>query len=142
MKKPIRRKTSAKNTRDTLSAKRTASKNARSQSIKASVGPEIDGRLTLNHAMIYVKDVERGLGSSSLKTFATRISRCMRVCARRVGMGRSLCIRRVRRIPFRAMVCACTSKSGSSTSSAANSSKRTSTSLNCHASCSVRSLAS
>ena len=62
MKKPVRRKTSAKNTRDTLLAKRTASKDARSQSIKASVGPEIDGRLTFNHAMVYVKDVERGLG--------------------------------------------------------------------------------
>jgi len=62
MKKPVRRKTSAKNTRDTRSAKRAASKDARSPSIKASVGPEIDGRLTFNHAMVYVKDVERGLG--------------------------------------------------------------------------------
>src|SRR5215469_13057076 len=62
MKKPVRGKTSAKNTRDTRLAKRTASKDARSQSIKASVGPQIDRRLTFNHAMVYVKDVERGLG--------------------------------------------------------------------------------
>jgi len=62
MKKPVRGKTSAKNTRDTRLVKRTASKDARSQSIKASVGPQIDERLTFNHAMVYVKDVERGLG--------------------------------------------------------------------------------
>jgi lactoylglutathione lyase len=58
MKKPTRRKASAKKTPRTRSAKRTAPKGARSQ----SVAPESDGKLTFNHAMVYVKDVERGLG--------------------------------------------------------------------------------
>jgi catechol 2,3-dioxygenase-like lactoylglutathione lyase family enzyme len=62
MKKSVQRKASAKKSRDTRSAKRTLPKDARSQSTKASVASESDGRLNFNHAMVYVKDVERGLG--------------------------------------------------------------------------------
>jgi len=61
MKKPVQRKASTKKTLVAHSAKRGTSKDARSQTTKVSVAPEIDGRLTFNHAMVYVKDVERGL---------------------------------------------------------------------------------
>jgi catechol 2,3-dioxygenase-like lactoylglutathione lyase family enzyme len=62
MKKSARRKASAKKTPDTRSAKRTPPQKARSQPNKARVAPESDDKLTFNHAMVYVKDVERGLG--------------------------------------------------------------------------------
>jgi catechol 2,3-dioxygenase-like lactoylglutathione lyase family enzyme len=61
MKKPVQRKALAKRTLDARSAKRGASKDSRSQTTRVSVASEIDGRLTFNHAMVYVKDVERGL---------------------------------------------------------------------------------
>ena len=61
MKNSVRRKASTKKTPDTRSAKRTLSKEARSQPTKTSVASECDGRLTFNHAIVYVKDVERGL---------------------------------------------------------------------------------
>jgi catechol 2,3-dioxygenase-like lactoylglutathione lyase family enzyme len=61
MKKSVQRKTSAKKTPNTRSAKRTPPKETRSQSTKAAVASESDGRLSFNHAMVYVKDVERGL---------------------------------------------------------------------------------
>src|SRR5215510_4999516 len=51
MKKKAKRKTAPKKS----SAKRAAAK-------KTSAVPESDAKLTFNHAMIYVKDVERGLG--------------------------------------------------------------------------------
>jgi catechol 2,3-dioxygenase-like lactoylglutathione lyase family enzyme len=62
MKKSVRRKSPAKKTRDRRSAKRTPRPRARSQPNNASVGPEGGGRLSFNHAMVYVKDVERALG--------------------------------------------------------------------------------
>jgi catechol 2,3-dioxygenase-like lactoylglutathione lyase family enzyme len=62
MKKSVRIKPSTKKTLDRRSAKRTPPKKARSQPTKASVAVESEGRLTFNHAMVYVKDVERGLG--------------------------------------------------------------------------------
>src|SRR5215510_14584135 len=51
MTKKAKRKTAPKKS----SAKRAAAK-------KTSAAPEADAKLTFNHAMIYVKDVERGLG--------------------------------------------------------------------------------
>jgi catechol 2,3-dioxygenase-like lactoylglutathione lyase family enzyme len=53
MKKPAKRK---------ASAKRTVVKKAVPKKGKVSTAPDADGTLTFNHAMIYVKDVERGLG--------------------------------------------------------------------------------
>ena len=47
--------------RRTRPAKRTAAKQRRPTGTKASVNLDIGGKLTFNHAMIYVKDVERGL---------------------------------------------------------------------------------
>jgi catechol 2,3-dioxygenase-like lactoylglutathione lyase family enzyme len=61
MKKPKQRKASAKKTRGPHLAKRTAAKQARLSETKASASVDTDGKLTFNHAMIYVKDVERGL---------------------------------------------------------------------------------
>ena len=60
MKKPKARKTSAKNSGGARSAKALAAKRARQTGTKASVTLDTDGKLTFNHAMIYVKDVERG----------------------------------------------------------------------------------
>jgi catechol 2,3-dioxygenase-like lactoylglutathione lyase family enzyme len=59
MKKPTARKPSAKKARDPRAAKRVAAKQIRSVTTKAP--GDTDGRLTFNHAMIYVKDVERGI---------------------------------------------------------------------------------
>jgi catechol 2,3-dioxygenase-like lactoylglutathione lyase family enzyme len=59
MKKSARRTTSKKKTQ---SAKRGAATPAKSQSNKAATVSEGDGKLNFNHAMIYVADVERGLG--------------------------------------------------------------------------------
>jgi catechol 2,3-dioxygenase-like lactoylglutathione lyase family enzyme len=59
MKKTTRRKTATKKG----SAKRVNAKGAAGlQANKASVTAEADGKLSFNHAMVYVKDVERGLG--------------------------------------------------------------------------------
>ena len=60
MKKPKARKASAKKTGEPSSAKRLAAKRARSTGTKASATLDTVGKLTFNHAMIYVKDVERG----------------------------------------------------------------------------------
>lgn len=61
MKKSTTRNGSAKKARDLQSAKRTAAKRARLRHTEASPPVDTDGKLTFNHAMIYVKDVERGL---------------------------------------------------------------------------------
>jgi len=74
-KKPARKKVSAKKKSAARPAKRVAVKKARTQSkrvsgvkvaakvstTKASAPPSDDGKLTFNHAMIYLKDVERGI---------------------------------------------------------------------------------
>jgi catechol 2,3-dioxygenase-like lactoylglutathione lyase family enzyme len=61
MKKPTGRKASVQATRAPRSAKRAAAKQARAQGKKVSTPLHTDGRLSFNHAIIYVKDVERGL---------------------------------------------------------------------------------
>jgi catechol 2,3-dioxygenase-like lactoylglutathione lyase family enzyme len=61
MKKSTARTASAKKTRAPRSAKRAAAKQARPRGTKSSAPSRPNGRLTFNHAMIYVKDVERGL---------------------------------------------------------------------------------
>jgi catechol 2,3-dioxygenase-like lactoylglutathione lyase family enzyme len=61
MKKPTQRKTSAKRSPGSRSAKRAGAKAPKSQKNKASVTLAAEGKLTFNHAMVYVKDVERGL---------------------------------------------------------------------------------
>ena len=58
MTKPAARKASANKPR---SAKRAARKQAQPRDAKPSVALHSDGRLTFNHAMIYVKDVGRGI---------------------------------------------------------------------------------
>ncbi|HEY6252111.1 MAG TPA: VOC family protein [Candidatus Angelobacter sp.] len=61
MKKSKARKAPARKTRmKASSSKRPVA--AKTRSTKASAAPEADGKLTFNHAMIYAKDVERGLG--------------------------------------------------------------------------------
>jgi catechol 2,3-dioxygenase-like lactoylglutathione lyase family enzyme len=57
MKKPAQKKTSAKKIRSTKAALQT-----KSQASKAATAGEADRKLSFNHAMVYVKDVERGLG--------------------------------------------------------------------------------
>ncbi len=61
MKKSGRKKSVAKKGRDTRAANR-AVKHAKSQPSEAPSGPDIGAKLNFNHAMIYVADVERGLG--------------------------------------------------------------------------------
>jgi hypothetical protein len=61
MKKPIRKKGSAKRTPPPRSTKHASAKHPRSQQNNASVTLDANGKLTFNHAMVYVKDVERGL---------------------------------------------------------------------------------
>jgi hypothetical protein len=61
MKRSTARYGSAKKARELRLAKRTAVKRARLPATKASPPPDTDGKLAFNHAMIYVKDVERGL---------------------------------------------------------------------------------
>jgi catechol 2,3-dioxygenase-like lactoylglutathione lyase family enzyme len=61
MKKPTRKKVSAKGTPPPRPAKHPSAKHPRSQQSKASVTPYAEGKLTFNHAMVYVKDVGRGL---------------------------------------------------------------------------------
>ena len=60
MTKPKTRKISAKNSGGPRSAKKLAAKRARRTGTKASITSDPAGKLTFNHAMIYVKDVERG----------------------------------------------------------------------------------
>ena len=59
MKKPTRKKASAKRTPPPRAAKHEGSKHPRSQQNTASA--TLEGRLTFNHATVYVKDVEHGL---------------------------------------------------------------------------------
>jgi catechol 2,3-dioxygenase-like lactoylglutathione lyase family enzyme len=61
MKRTTAKKAHAKKTADRRSTKPVAAKRTTSPGAKASVIPPTDGKLTFNHAMIYVKDVERGL---------------------------------------------------------------------------------
>lgn len=57
MKKPTQRKVSA----DRRPAKHARAKHPRPQQKKTSSTLDREGKLTFNHAMVYVKDVERGL---------------------------------------------------------------------------------
>src|SRR5580700_11184617 len=61
MRKHTRKKASAKRAQPPRPAKRAGTKQPRSQQDKASVTLDANGKLTFNHAMVYVKDVERGL---------------------------------------------------------------------------------
>jgi catechol 2,3-dioxygenase-like lactoylglutathione lyase family enzyme len=61
VKKPTQRKASAKKTRDPSAARHAGAKHRGSGKNKTSVALDNDGKLTFNHAMVYVKDVERGL---------------------------------------------------------------------------------
>jgi len=60
MKKTTRRKSSPKKPRKP--AKRAPARQAKPRSKQAPAPPPTGEKLTFNHAMIYVKDVERGLG--------------------------------------------------------------------------------
>ena len=65
-KKPAKKKTSAKKKSALRPAKRADVKTVRTQSKKVSAAkvstpPADDGKLTFNHAMIYMKDVGRGM---------------------------------------------------------------------------------
>jgi catechol 2,3-dioxygenase-like lactoylglutathione lyase family enzyme len=61
MKKPIQKKASAKKTPDSRATKHEGAKHPGSRQNKTSVTLDTDGKLRFNHAMVYVKDVERGL---------------------------------------------------------------------------------
>src|SRR5271157_2695315 len=61
MKKPKAKKASAKKTRVSRPAKRAVAKKAKPKPTKAAAAPATGEKLTFNHAMIYVNDVERGL---------------------------------------------------------------------------------
>jgi catechol 2,3-dioxygenase-like lactoylglutathione lyase family enzyme len=61
MKKPTQRKSAAKKTPYARSVKHAGTKHPRSQRSKVSVTLENGGKLAFNHAMLYVKDVARGL---------------------------------------------------------------------------------
>lgn len=61
MRKPTARKALVKKIRSPRSGKRGPAKSVKTQASKASTARHTDGKLTFNHAMIYVKDVERGL---------------------------------------------------------------------------------
>src|SRR6266853_1484883 len=61
MKKPTARKRSAKKTQRPRAAKSSSARQARLPRNKVSAPMDIEGKLTFNHAMIYVKDVDRGL---------------------------------------------------------------------------------
>jgi catechol 2,3-dioxygenase-like lactoylglutathione lyase family enzyme len=60
MKKQKARKATAKKTGDPRSTKKLAANRARGQGTQTSATLDTSGKLTFNHAMIYVKDVERG----------------------------------------------------------------------------------
>jgi catechol 2,3-dioxygenase-like lactoylglutathione lyase family enzyme len=61
MKTPTRKRISAKKPPNPRSVRRVTAEHRKSQSSKHSVTLDNEGKLTFNHAMIYVKDVERGL---------------------------------------------------------------------------------
>src|SRR5271165_3623886 len=64
MKKSKAKKASAKKSRDSRSAKRAVAKKAKPAKplpTQAAPAPETGEKLTFNHAMVYVKDVERAL---------------------------------------------------------------------------------
>ena len=61
MKKPKARKALSKKTGIPRSKKRSSAKSLKTGASRASSPPHIDGKLTFNHAMIYVKDVNRAL---------------------------------------------------------------------------------
>ena len=61
MKKPTRRKAFATGTLAPRTARHAAANQPASQRKKTSVTLDAGGKLTFNHAMLYVKDVERGL---------------------------------------------------------------------------------
>jgi catechol 2,3-dioxygenase-like lactoylglutathione lyase family enzyme len=61
MKKPTRSKVPAKKTPGPRSTRRASAKHLERQPNKASLALDAEGKLAFNHAMIYVKDVERGL---------------------------------------------------------------------------------
>jgi catechol 2,3-dioxygenase-like lactoylglutathione lyase family enzyme len=61
MKKPTRRRISGKKGSRPASARRAGVKQRKPRSNKVSVTRETEGKLAFNQAMIYVKDVERGL---------------------------------------------------------------------------------
>src|ERR1700680_3964029 len=60
MKKPTVRRVSAKQTANSRSGKRALAKRVGPPRAKASATRDADGKLSFNHAMIYVKDVEQG----------------------------------------------------------------------------------
>lgn len=62
MKNPVRKKRQAKSARAKRPAKRAPAKKAKSRPGKAAAGAEGEGKLSFNHATIYVRDVERALG--------------------------------------------------------------------------------
>ena len=61
MKKPTAKKAAKKKSPAPRAAKRAAAKRAKPRPKKAATPPDTGGKLTFNHAMIYTKDVERGL---------------------------------------------------------------------------------
>jgi|SRR5208283_1804361 len=61
MKKPKTRRVPAKKTRTSRPAKRAPAKSAKPHRSKAAPPADTGEKLTFNHAMIYVKDVDRGL---------------------------------------------------------------------------------
>src|SRR5258708_7644789 len=61
MKKPTARKASPKRIQNPRAAKSSSARQARPQRNKVSAPMDAEGKLTFNHAMIYVKDVDRGL---------------------------------------------------------------------------------
>ncbi len=62
MKKTKSRKASAKKTPAARPAKSAAARPAGAHGSEASAALDTGGKLSFNHAMVYVKDVERGLG--------------------------------------------------------------------------------
>src|ERR1700732_1168679 len=61
MKKPTARKASAKKSQNPRTTKSSSARQARPRRNKVSAPMDTEERLTFNHAMIYVKDVDRGL---------------------------------------------------------------------------------
>src|ERR1700730_12403368 len=61
MKKPTARKVFAKKARNPRSAKSASARQGRPRRNKTSASVDTEGKLTFNHAMIYVKDVDRAL---------------------------------------------------------------------------------
>jgi catechol 2,3-dioxygenase-like lactoylglutathione lyase family enzyme len=61
MKKPTAKKASKKKARPSRAVKKASAKQAKPRRTKAVPASETSQKLTFNHAMIYAKDVERGL---------------------------------------------------------------------------------